>query len=126
MKALTDRPEIAEWTLQSNVAEDILRMFVSAIEGEALKLTNENIEGLSALCDEFQFESFSHRLESFKNTPDYRLSLLEQRFARLDGNFSLLRSSVDTVTAPALARLQSDVTRLNDRIDLLQARAAAI
>jgi hypothetical protein len=48
---------------------DVLRLFSSAVNGEAIELTNENIEGFSALCREFQFGSLSRRLDSFKNTP---------------------------------------------------------
>jgi hypothetical protein len=52
-----------------------------------IELTNKNIDGLSALCDEFQFLSLSRRLEVVKNTQTYEL---EQRFNALKAKLQSL------------------------------------
>jgi hypothetical protein len=58
-------------------------MFRSAVEGEVVEVTNANIDGLSAVCDEFGFGSLSQRLLVFKNGPAYqqkvRVDALEER-----------------------------------------------
>jgi hypothetical protein len=68
------------------------REFVSALEGNAIKITNDNFKGLSALCDEFRFGDLSVALSQFRDSDDSkeaetrkdaearrRLSALEER-----------------------------------------------
>jgi hypothetical protein len=80
----------------SDVAGDVLRLFVSAIHGEAIELTNENIGGLSALCGERQFLSLSRRLEVFKNTLTYQL---EPRFNTLKAKFQSMDEACNNMMA---------------------------
>jgi hypothetical protein len=82
--------------VRSNVASAVLRLFVSEVHGDAIELTTENIGGLSALCDEFQFRALSRRLETFKSTPTYRV---EQRFQTLEAAVQSLRSDIGTLTS---------------------------
>jgi hypothetical protein len=79
--ALTHGPHPMPCCVKSNVTVDVLKSFVSAIEGETIELTNENLEGLSTLSDEFQFRNLSKRIVLFKNTEAYRLWRLEKGFA---------------------------------------------
>jgi hypothetical protein len=121
--ALAGNHQIEEFPVQSQVTTDILQLFVSAVQGEVIELTNENIEGLSSLCDEFQFKSLSQRVAAFKNTPAYRVAQLEERFAQLEVEVSALRLAAETnlknlkdCTDP----LQSDVALLQGSTDSLQ------
>jgi hypothetical protein len=93
--ALSHDPQNEQYLVESKITPDILRLFVSAVEGEIIELTNKTIEGLSALSGQFQFKSLSQRVEAFKNTPTYRLARLEDRFARLEMQVSALRSTAD-------------------------------
>jgi hypothetical protein len=52
--------------VQSEVTVNVARLFVSAVEEETIYVRNENIEGLSDLCQEFQFRSLSQRVGAFK------------------------------------------------------------
>jgi hypothetical protein len=90
--ALAHDPQKNQLFVQSNVTADVLRLFISAVHGSAIELTNENIEGLSALCDEFRFGSLSRRLDAFQKTPPYRF---EQRFNGLRAKFQSLEDRMD-------------------------------
>jgi hypothetical protein len=85
-----------------DVTADVLRLFISAVHGEAIELTNKNVDGLSTLCNEFQFLSLSRCLEVFKNTPTYqleqrvnalkaKLQSLEERMEQHEGEISALQ-----------------------------------
>jgi hypothetical protein len=54
---LAHNPQRTRFIVESKVTVDIVREFISAIEGETVKQTKGNIEGLSALCEEFKFDS---------------------------------------------------------------------
>jgi hypothetical protein len=64
--ALAQDLQMNQWPVQSQVSADVLQLVVSAIKEETIQLTNENIEGLSALCDEFQFGTLSQCMGVFK------------------------------------------------------------
>jgi uncharacterized coiled-coil protein SlyX len=102
--------------VDSNVTADVLRLFISAIEGDVIELTNENIGGLSDLCEKFEFKSLLHRVRMFKETPTHRLARLEERFSKLETDVVTLQNGV-------IAALQSDVERLHGHIDSLECSA---
>jgi TolA-binding protein len=111
--ALAHDPQIEECPVTSKVTDGVLELFISAVRGEAVEITNENVEGLSALCAEFEFRSLSHRLEVFKTAPAFQLTQLEGRFAKLAAEVSALRT-------PALTQLQNDLKNLKDSTEPLQ------
>jgi hypothetical protein len=90
-------------------------LFRSAIEGEVIEITNANIDGLSAVCDEFGFGSLSQRLWAFKASPAHQqkvqVDALEERVLRLEVNVQALQGSHQTAAA-AQAGLESDVRAL--------------
>jgi hypothetical protein len=74
------------------MANEVLRLFVSAIRGEAIELMNENIKRFSALCDEIQLRKLSQCVIPFKDMSAYLLTRLEDHFARLEcQNWSTLQ-----------------------------------
>jgi hypothetical protein len=95
------------------VTPDVLKLFISAIEGESIDLTNDNIEGLSALSDEFGFKSLSTRVNQWNNSFDSRLSRLEDSFARLKAELQVLQSPQQPTTPqtdqPATPKLESAI-----------------
>jgi predicted nucleic acid-binding Zn-ribbon protein len=128
---------IDHWIVRSRVTADVFRLFVSAVGGEPIELTNENVEGLSTLCDEFEFGNLSRRVERFKNTSIYRL---EKRFAKmeegievvlgrvalLEAEMTALRSTGETVTTPTLTRLGAEVRTFKDSTGPLQSDVALL
>jgi hypothetical protein len=107
--------QIGQLSVRSRVGGDVVRLFVSAVEGELIELANENVDGLSALCDEFKFTSLSRRVEEFKNTS---ISRLEKRCAKMEegsegvfGRVTLLEAEV---TALRSTGKQSRRRRLHD------------
>jgi DNA mismatch repair ATPase MutS len=90
-----------------DVTADVLRLFISAVHGEAIELTNENIDGLSTLCNEFQFLSLSGHLEVFKNTRIYQL---EQRFNALKAKLQSLEERMQQHDG-GIRALQADLSR---------------
>jgi hypothetical protein len=82
---LTDSP----YTLKSQVSLADFREFVAALEGKTVTITNDNLCGLSRLCDEFRFQEFMTQLSQFRESGDskeeaVRLSALEERLYRLE------------------------------------------
>jgi hypothetical protein len=47
------------YNLRSDVSLRDIREFVSALEGHALLINNDNFKGLSRLCDEFRFRDLA-------------------------------------------------------------------
>jgi hypothetical protein len=116
--------------VESDVTGDLLCLFISAVNGEEIELTNENIDGLSVLCGEFQFLSLSRRLDVFKNTSTYRL---EQRFNALEANLQSLTNKMTSLegaqqsTAHALTQLQESASEaLLGRLAPLEADVSAM
>jgi hypothetical protein len=50
----------------------------------------------------------------FKTAPAFRLTQLEERFAKLAAEVSALRTAAETVAAPAPTQLQNDLKNLKD------------
>jgi hypothetical protein len=46
--------------------------FVSALEGNDVKITTDNFKGLSLLCDEFHFHDLSAALRQFRDSDDFK------------------------------------------------------
>jgi hypothetical protein len=53
------------YEVQSSVSLSIFREFVSELEGNTVKITRMNLNGLEQLCEEFGFEEFSAKLSNF-------------------------------------------------------------
>jgi hypothetical protein len=52
--------------LKSSVSVADFRRFVSALEGDVVGITKENVGGLSLLCDELGFEELAVKLSEFR------------------------------------------------------------
>jgi hypothetical protein len=77
--ALARNPQM-RCVVDSAVSSEVFRVFLSAIEGNAVEVTNENVDNLSALCNEFEFWSLLGRVRAFKETPTYQIKALEKQF----------------------------------------------
>jgi hypothetical protein len=112
---LAQGPRAERLEVHSAISAEIFRLFRSAVEGEVIEITNANVEGLSAVCDEFGFGSLLQRLRAFKDGPAHQQKLqvdaLEERVRRLEADIQALPSSHQTA-ATAQAGLESDVKTL--------------
>jgi hypothetical protein len=80
-------PRRKEWLVQSDVTDDVHRLFVSAVHDKAINLMNDRVDRPSVLCSEFRFPSLSHHSQN--------ITLLMERFAyrKSDVHTVQLRSS---------------------------------
>jgi hypothetical protein len=100
------------YPLKSSVTLSIFREFVSAFEGNAVKITNTNFAGLQQLCEEFGFHEFAAKLSEFEypngfeETQDARTRIteLEEKIARNDDETAILQNQ--------LIQLSTDFERL--------------
>jgi hypothetical protein len=77
---LARNPGTLRCVVESNVSSEVFRVFLSAIEGNAVEVTNKNVDDLSALCKEFEFWSLLERVRAFEETPTYQIKELEKLF----------------------------------------------
>jgi hypothetical protein len=97
-------PTASPYAVRSQVSLADFGEFVSALVGSAVKITNDNIKGLSPLCDEFRFVDLAAALSQFRDTADFkeaetvknlearqRLSALEERVQQRDNQIASLR-----------------------------------
>jgi hypothetical protein len=110
-----DDPTLAAspYTVQSEVSLDAVREFISALEGQRVTIKNDNISGLSRLCDEFRFQDLATRLSHFRE------SALEERMDRLAvlvERVAVPRSAAETVTGRALPQLEADMNQFKEEV----------
>jgi hypothetical protein len=56
---------VSPYRVQSPVSLSIFREFISALEGNAINITNTNFTELQQLCEEFGFSEFATKLSKF-------------------------------------------------------------
>jgi hypothetical protein len=54
------------YAIKATVALEVFHDFVSELEGNRVKVTNENFPGLSLLCEEFRYKHLEKRLSKFQ------------------------------------------------------------
>jgi hypothetical protein len=59
------RRRVSPYRVQSRVSLSIFREFISALEGNSVKITSINFAGLTRLCEEFGFTELSSKLSRF-------------------------------------------------------------
>jgi hypothetical protein len=101
-------------------------VFLSAIEGNEVEVTNKNVDGLSALCEEFQFWSLLGRVLAFKETPTYqirrqnaRIEAVEKQFEELSQHFQAQEASLEAAVV-RLSQAEVNVTQLAADVRTLQ------
>jgi hypothetical protein len=87
-------------------------LFLSALEGERIKVSKSNFKEVSALCHEFGFEieNSSYRLSKVETT----IEELKTEIERLSGEVTSLRgmSAITTQLSEAIAQLRSSLWSL--------------
>jgi hypothetical protein len=122
--------------VKSKVSQRDFQTFVSALEGASVPITNDNLGGLSRLCEEFQFGALAERLSQFRESDDFkedvtlkdlearkRLLALEERMQQSDCEIVALRTellrhsraqeSASEAVLGRVARLEADLSALH-------------
>jgi len=62
-----DRPDLAlqPYRVQSRVSSSEFGIFLGALEGREIEITDENATFLKSLCDEFRFSAFQEKIAAF-------------------------------------------------------------
>jgi hypothetical protein len=87
---------ISPYRVQSPVSLSIFREFISALEGNAIEITDTNWRELDRLCKEFNFDEFAAKLSKFsqpsENSQGQQLgnSLSRVRSAHLTESFEFV------------------------------------
>jgi hypothetical protein len=132
------------YNVKSQVSLSDFREFVSALQNTAVKITNNNFEGLSRLCDEFGFRDLVGRLSEFRASADFKeqtatedlearkhISALEERMQQRDDDVASLRwaflrqaevhVSAVKVLLGRVGRLEAEVTAMRSTTDTVTA-----
>jgi hypothetical protein len=118
----TANPTLADspYRVRSSVPLDLLRLFLSAVEGTAAEITADNCGGLWQLSGEFGFGCLAERLSSFCGWGNFawgksRLCELEARVSAHDRGLARLQSArPDPAPAAVLRRLEAVERELSD------------
>jgi hypothetical protein len=133
----SNNPELtaSAYTLKSPVSPATFQEFVSALQGNPVKITNDTFGDLSQLCEEFGFRDFAAQLSRFRTSDDFkeqattvdsaarlRLHILEERMqqrereiARLHSELSRHSRALELATDALLGRmgrLEAEVSAL--------------
>jgi hypothetical protein len=120
---------------KSKVSLDDFRQFVSALEGTAVTINNNNFKGLSLLSTEFDFGELASQLSAFRNSGDFkeqtimedseayrRLSELEERVQHRDAEIELLQCAFSRQSQTQTSAIEA----LTGRMGRLEAEVAAV
>jgi hypothetical protein len=102
------KPLTTQYRVHSSVSTTNFQLFLSALEGEPIKVTKTNFKDFSSLCHEFgfEFENSSYLFAQFETTIDEMKTEIE----RLSSEIATLRGMFATTTqlSGAIAQLRSD------------------
>jgi phosphopantetheinyl transferase (holo-ACP synthase) len=114
------------YRVQSSVSLSIFQSFISALEGNSIKITDTNFTGLQRLCEEFGFSEIAAQLSDFqpstglKATEDAdtrgRIAALEEKAQQHDHDTEVLQDK--------LTQLSTDFERLVGEVSALRSAAA--
>jgi hypothetical protein len=94
------------YRIESSVSLSIFREFLSALEGNAINITDTNFTELHQLCDEFGFTELAAKLSEFRPSMDFkepeaedadprgRIAFLEEKLNQHDHDIAILQTEV--------------------------------
>jgi hypothetical protein len=125
----------APYHIQSSIPLKIFQDFTSALEGQSIQITTANFSSLSALCEEFGFETVSAKLYPFVDSGEFggnlsssareRISVLEERVQIGERRITALESKLRRQTKLHKSAAQS-LLRFESALAGLSAEAAAL
>jgi hypothetical protein len=116
---------ISPYRLQSLVSLSIFRGFLSAIEGNAIKITDTNFTGLHRLCEEFGFSELAAKLSKFRPSMDVAEEELEAQDADVRERIAVLEEMVNQ-PSHVIAILQEKVTQVSTYFGHLVGEVSAL
>jgi hypothetical protein len=121
---------VSPYQVQSSVSLSIFREFLSALDGNAIKITDTNYTELERLCNEFCFTELAAKLSEFRPSLDLKEAETEDADAR--GRIAVLEettnqhSHVIAILEDKVTELSTDFGRLVGDVSSLRSAAAGI
>jgi archaellum component FlaC len=123
------------YRVQSPVSLSIFREFISALEGNTIKITDTNFTELTQLSEEFGFSELATKLSEFRPSMDFkeaedsdsrgRIAALEEKANEHDHDVEVLQNKV-TQLSTDFGRLVSEVSSLRSASAGIQALSEAV
>jgi hypothetical protein len=107
------------YRIQSSVSLSIFREFLSALEGNAINITDTNFTELHRLCEEFGFSELAAKLSEFRPSMDSKETETEDSDAR--GRIAALEEKSNQ-HSHVIAILQDKVTQLSTDFGVLEVK----
>jgi uncharacterized coiled-coil protein SlyX len=118
----------APYRVQSSVTLSVFQDFLSALEGNAIKITDTNLTGLEGLCGEFGFTELTGKLSEFRSSTNFR----EAKDADARGRIAALEEKTKqqnraiAALQDKLKQLSTDFGRLTGEVSTLRSVAAEV
>jgi hypothetical protein len=81
------------------VGGEVFRLFLEAVRGASVTITNQNISELSQLCTEFAFNGLANELSAFRSSPDFKdVKAADARICALEDRLSKVELFVNSET----------------------------
>jgi hypothetical protein len=119
---------VSPYRVESPVSLSIFREFLSALEGNAINVTDTNFTELQRLCEEFGFSEIAAKLSEFRLLMNFneaedanargRIAALEEKSNQHDHDIEVLQHEV--------TQLSTDFGRLVGEVSALRSAAAGI
>jgi hypothetical protein len=116
------------YRVQSSVTLSDFQDFLSALKGNAIKITDTNLTGLERLCGEFGFSEFAGKLSEFRPSTSFEKSEdadARGRIAALEEKANQQNRAI-VVLQDKLKQLSTDFGRLTGEVSTLRSVAAEV
>jgi hypothetical protein len=116
------------YQVQSSVSLSVFREFISALEGNAINITDTNFTELQRLCEEFGFSEIAAKFSEFRPLMDFK----EAEDADARGRIAALEekanqhSHIIAILQDKVTQLSTDFGRLVGEVSALRSPAAGI
>jgi hypothetical protein len=111
------------YRIESSVSLSTFREFLSALEGNAINITDTNVTELHRLCNEFGFTELAAKLSEFRPSMDFKEPEAEDADAR--GRIAALEENANQHDRD-IAMLQDKVTQLSTDFEHLVGEVSAL
>jgi hypothetical protein len=82
-RVVADSATKSFFRVQSHVSPSVFESFLTAIKSKTLAITNETLESLSQLCQEFDCPALLQQISDFQNLDSYKIFALTQQIMML-------------------------------------------
>jgi hypothetical protein len=123
---------VSSYRVQSLVSLSIFWEFLSALEGNAINITNPNLTELDQLCDEFDFSELPAKLSEFRPSINFKETETEAEDADARGRIAALdettnqHSHVIVMLQDKVSQLSTDFGRLGVEVSALRCASVGI